>query len=170
MGIEIFDNFLLEEEYRKIHDTLYGPDFLWGYSSGKSYIHENKQNKYIFQFVHSFYMNYNWKSPHGSLLEPFIRILKPVAIFRIKANLTTITPKKIQYEFHRDPGDVLVKCKTACYYVNTNNGKTVFSDGQEIDSIANRLIVFDSDMYHTGTSCTDESTRCVINFNYFSSL
>ena len=32
--------------------------------------------------------------------------------------------------------------------------------------MANRLITFPTDVSHTGTSCTDEKIRVVINFNY----
>ena len=39
--------------------------------------------------------------------------------------------------------------------------------GTKVESIANRMITFPSNMKHTGTSCTDEKIRVVINFNYF---
>ena len=57
---------------------------------------------------------------------------------------------------------------TSILYVNTNNGYTKFEDGTIVESVANRLVSFPSNMKHTGTSCTDEKTRVVINFNYFS--
>jgi hypothetical protein len=170
MGIEVFDDFLLKEDYNRIFNRIYNSDFPWRLIKGKTYPHENDDNKQIFQFVHDFYNNFHWVSPYGELLEPILKIINPVAIIRIKANLTTITPTKIEYTYHRDVGERLSKCKTACFYVNTNNGKTVFMNGQEVNSVANRITIFDSDMYHAGTSCTDESTRCVINFNYFVSV
>ena len=40
-------------------------------------------------------------------------------------------------------------------------------DGTKVESIANRMVTFPSNMKHKGTSCTDERTRVVINFNYF---
>ena len=51
--------------------------------------------------------------------------------------------------------------------MNTNNGYTLFENGTKIESVANRMITFPTNMKHTGTSCTDENTRVVINFNYF---
>jgi len=51
--------------------------------------------------------------------------------------------------------------------MNTNNGYTKFEDGTKIESVANRMVFFSSNMKHTGTSCTDEKIRVVINFNYF---
>ena len=55
---------------------------------------------------------------------------------------------------------------TSIFYMNTNNGYTEFEDGTKVESIANRIVSFPFNMEHTGTSCTDEQTRIVINFNY----
>jgi len=169
MNVEIYDNLLLPEDYQRLYETMYSNRFPWFYSNGKSFLSEHENNKQIFQFTHHFYGRHTWQSQFVEIIEPILKFLSPVAIFKIKANLTTITPTKLQYSYHRDSGANLLQSKTACYYVNTNNGSTVFVDGQEIESVANRLIVFDSNRLHTGTSCTDESTRCVINFNYFKS-
>ena len=56
---------------------------------------------------------------------------------------------------------------TAIFYVNTNNGYTKFEDETIVESVANRVVTFPANMKHTGTSCTDEKTRVIINFNYF---
>jgi len=56
--------------------------------------------------------------------------------------------------------------KTSIYYFNTNNGYTLFKDGKKIDSVQNRLITFPSSMEHTGTTCTDQPFRLVLNMNY----
>ena len=56
--------------------------------------------------------------------------------------------------------------KTAIFYVNSNNGYTVFENGLKVDSQENRLVVFNSDLLHAGTTCTDQKIRCVINFNF----
>ena len=56
---------------------------------------------------------------------------------------------------------------TSIFYVNSNNGYTVFEDGTKVESVANRFVSFPANMKHKGTSCTDEKIRVVINFNYF---
>ena len=54
------------------------------------------------------------------------------------------------------------------YYVNTNNGYTEFeSNGMKVDSVENRLIIFDSNEKHRAVTTTDTPRRSVINFNYF---
>ena len=56
---------------------------------------------------------------------------------------------------------------TSIFYVNTNNGYTKFEDGTKVESVANRMVTFSTNMKHLGTSCTNEKRRIVINFNYF---
>ena len=81
----------------------------------------------------------------------------------------TRTPTIVQNTFHTDFG-VVNKEKgnvfTSIFYINDNNGHTLFEDGTKVESVANRLITFPTDVSHTGTSCTDEKIRVVINFNY----
>ena len=56
--------------------------------------------------------------------------------------------------------------KTSVFYVNTNNGGTIFQNGKKAISKANRLVEFDSHQSHAGVDCTDQKVRVVINFNY----
>ena len=50
--------------------------------------------------------------------------------------------------------------------MNTNNGYTKFETGEKVESVANRLVTFPNNMMHTGTTCTDEQYRCVMNIDY----
>jgi len=65
--------------------------------------------------------------------------------------------------YHYDIAD----CMTAIFHLTTTNGKTVFKNGIEINGIENRLIIFDSNLEHTGYTCTDKEERIVMNINYF---
>ena len=44
--------------------------------------------------------------------------------------------------------------------------KAIFEDGSKVDNVANRMVLFSSNLKHAGTTCTDEKYRLVINFNY----
>ena len=84
---------------------------------------------------------------------------------RMKANLLTKTPSFIENEFHVD--DPTKKpFTTAIFYLNSNNGYTKFKDNTKVESKENRLIRFPVAKEHTGSSCTDENIRVVINFLY----
>ena len=79
----------------------------------------------------------------------------------VKANLNVRTKEPELYGMHSDCADKT----TAIFYVNTNNGYTKFETGDIVESVANRVVIFDSNIKHTGVSCTDEKRRVVINFN-----
>jgi hypothetical protein len=168
--IIVIDNFLEEEDCKKIKDVFYNKNFPWYFNNYKSYskdyIEEDKNllcdELSDFQFTHTFFNDFERKS--GWDISPIVNKLNPSALIRIKANLTTKTETQKVYGFHCDVDD---KCFTAIYYLNTNNGKTIFEDGSEINSSKNRVVIFDSQIRHTGTSCTDKNTRMLINFNYY---
>ena len=50
--------------------------------------------------------------------------------------------------------------------MNTNNGYTLFKN-KKINSVENRIVLFNSDESHSSTNTTDCKSRIVINFNYF---
>ena len=59
-------------------------------------------------------------------------------------------------------------CKTAIYYMNTNNGFTYLKADKDIKVLCeeNKIFIFDSKIEHASVSQTDENKRIVINFNY----
>jgi hypothetical protein len=84
-------------------------------------------------------------------------------LIRIKGNVYLNTKTKITHEKHVDYN---YPHKGAIYYINTNNGKTILNDEVEIDSIENRLLIFNPSIPHSSTSTTDSKFRMNINFNY----
>ena len=173
MKPEIFDNFLDNDVFKEMQQTILGERFPWHLNE---YIlsPELDRHKKVFQFTHSLYKEYNPSSKLCSIIDPILEIIYPIAIYRIKANLRTRTTSIEESDYHVDFTDFgnnqekLKQWTTSIFYMNTNNGYTKFEDGSKVESVANRLITFTSDMKHLGTSCTDESKRVVINFNYFS--
>ena len=159
--MQIVDNFLDKEIFEKIHNLLMGSDFDWYFSD---VITSNSDNNDDFQFCHSFYRD---GSPgiRFQVIEPIIKKIEPFALIGVKANLLTKTNILKEYGYHVDVKRENVT--TAVFYINTCNGYTLFRDGTKIESKANRLVIFDAQQEHTGSSCTDALTRVVINLNYF---
>lgn len=172
VNYKIIDNLLLPDELKLIQDTMLGAKFAWFYNNFVDYDPEDFEScvdyPHNFHFVHGFYGHFSPKSECLHILDPVIKKLNPAAIVRIKANLSTISANRIEHSFHTDRNDV--HCTTAIFYVNDNNGVTIFEDGSEVPSVANRLVIFDSQLMHKGTTCTDQKLRCLINFNYFEKL
>jgi hypothetical protein len=165
---KIIENFFSKQQHSLIEKTLTDDiQFPWFLSNEKVSDSEFMKIGDIdnYQFVHVWYKDKTINSNYcDNLTVLFDSIIQPLSFLRIKANLTPKADSIKKYGWHVDfPGN---KHKTAIYYVNTNNGKTIFKNGLEIDSVANRLVIFDGNMEHTGTTCTDKRFRCVINLNY----
>ena len=163
---DVIDNFLPEEDWQWVHNTMLSDkNFGWTYGDYINYAHDQQQ---FFQFEHLFYDRFQIYSEHyQKIINMFCDRLSMRSICRVKANLLTRTDKTEFHGWHvdRHPNDhdMIV----GVYYVNTTNGKTLFEDGTEVDSIANRMLIFPGNILHSSTSCTDEKVRVVINFNWF---
>lgn len=166
--VKVIDNFFDKDLFKTINDFMMGDEFAWFYNSEVDY--EGQQNR-AFQFTHIFYNYQRPQSPNYDLIDPFFEKLGVYCLSRIKANLLTRTDEIFKNDFHVD--EIMFSTKqmkqwtTAIFYLNTNNGYTEFKDGTIINSVANRMVTFPMNMKHRGTTCTDEKTRVLINFNYY---
>ena len=109
-------------------------------------------------------------SPQIDYIKPLVEKIRFIALHRIKANLEPIKPERTHSDFHYDvhkDGKPCPFMTTAIYYVNTNDGYTEFETGDKVNSVANRLVKFPSDIKHRGVSQLDTKVRCVLNLNYF---
>ena len=166
LNYEVIDNFLPEGEANQIKYTLMNDEYFPWYCNHTvvDRIHEDFLENY--QFTHTFYKDYTPVSSYMALVAPLVEKINPLAIMRIKANLGPIRQTRVEFPYHTDFKGVEFGTKTAIYYVNTNNGVTILKDGTEIESVANRLVIFDQNIPHTGTTCSDQKFRCLINLNY----
>jgi hypothetical protein len=164
---KIIDNFLPEEDFKLLQSTMLSTIFPWYYTNtinGSLYANEVTYEPYDFMLCHVFYSNSLVTSPHMPLLGSLLTKINAFGLLRIKANMYARTEKIIRHGWHVDFTDV--KFKTAIFYLNSNNGKTIFKDGLTVDSVENRLVEFDTNLLHCSTTCTDQNIRCNINLNY----
>lgn len=162
---KIFDNFLDYDTFNQIKSVFVGNySFPWYYNE-KILSTEDKLVLDKFQFTHILYkQNQGICSDFYQFLIPLIDKIDTPLLIKIKANLGTRTNSHIESGMHTD-SDLIHK--TAVFYLNTNNGYTLFEDGGKVESLENRLVVFNSNIAHTGVSQTDTNIRCLINLNYF---
>ena len=140
------------------------PWYLNDFVLEENYNKENKKNQY--QFTHGFYRDYSPNSSYFEVLQPIISKIKPAALLKIKANLNPRAESHIEHGYHVDYKKSLPNQRTAVFYVNTNNGYTLFEDGTKVESVENRFVSFKTSINHTGSTCTNENVRVLINFNY----
>jgi|TARA_B100000085_G_C18513687_1_gene500756 hypothetical protein len=160
--MKIISNFLDKQNFLELKENMLGSYFPWFLAEG---VVKPGDNQY--QFIHNFYKANEITSPFYKLLLPTLDKIKLRALIRIKANLIYKTQKIIEHGFHIDnPISKTSKQKTAILYINTNNGYTKFKK-LKVNSEENKMIIFNSKEEHTGSSCTDQEFRVVINFNYY---
>lgn len=162
--MKVIDNFLDKESFEKIKNSIVNnPYFPWYFSEYTDYLNEKGLEKG--KYIHTFYHQNKPNSQHYDLLLPFIEKLNCTSIINIKLNSTNYATKIKEGTYHCDYN---IKCKTAIYYLNTNDGYTKFQkDNKIIESIENRMVIFNSNLKHLGTNTTDSKRRLVLNFNYF---
>lgn len=162
MEFEVIDNYLSEENHKRLASNMLSPEFPWYFNT---YEEKNGEIDGVnnYQFTHNFYMNLGWVSDWAYLIYPFIDLLSPRALVRIKANLSPSTEENLTGRWHTDYD---FECKTAVYYINDNDGWTQFKSGERVESVANRMVIFNSQNLHVGATATNVKARCLINFNY----
>ena len=159
--ITVVDNYLDEGSFKAISETMNGDMFPWFFNEEKILLTEF--DPFNYQFTHCFYIDFVVKSAYFDILNPLILKLNAKSLVRIKANLNPISHKLIEFGLHKDQE---YKCKGAIYYINDNNGYTMFGN-EKVESKQNRIVLFDTETEHSSTNSTDCKNRMVINFNYF---
>jgi len=160
--LKIIDGFIDDNTHENLYKLFISNQFPWYYNN--KVLHESDETVLNnFQFTHIIYDNSNIQSTAINLLHPILDKLNIKNLLRIKVNLNPRTDTIFEHGLHTD---IDKKAITGVYYLNTCNGYTKFIDGNKIYSVANRLVLFDSKIQHTGSTCTDSKLRLVMNINY----
>ena len=173
MKIKCVDNFLPSHIFDEIVDII-PYEIPWHFNNGSVYDGDGYP-----QFVHSFY---DENKPEGEFFDDILPVIDSIqdlyAIYRIKVNATPQYSKLQLKPYHIDVEDndsIPGKCfpaplKICIIMINSNDGFTQIKDenGQvhRFQSKANRALFFPNSYEHTGTNCTDESLRLVLNIVY----
>jgi len=165
MDIKVIDDFLDKENFNNVKTLLLHNDFPWFLTQVLD-DEESDTHKYNFQFYHLFYTHDNKNSAFFEVLQPIIKKIDPLKIDYIKSNLLTRTHEIIKHGFHVDIPCSPSNYRTSIFYVNNCDGYTEFEDGTKVFSKENRIVTFPTNIKHTGTTCTNNHLRLVINFNY----
>ena len=159
-GHNIIDNFLPRENLIKLKSIINSPDFDWYYI--KDINEHSPKDALGVYFVHVAYYQ-GRASNFMHIFSPILTRLDIKSLIRIKINLYTRTST---LEVHPSHVDEEYSHTGAIFYLNTNDGKTILEDGTKVDSVANRVLLFDASTKHSSTSTTDSKVRLNININY----
>ena len=169
---ELVDSFLDEEELESLESVLLSKQFPWFLNPQI----DKKSSYYVgrdyWQFSHTVYAKDYRKSDWLPDFNCLLDRMKIFTLLRIKVNYLPRTEKRVTHDFHVDIEDSNApkNINTSIFYLNTNNGVTIFEDTkEEVESVSNRIITFPSYLRHTVTTHTDKDVphRILVNFNYF---
>ena len=176
-GYEIIDNYIPEDELKKIQDLLIlNHQFPWFRSHTVAWTDTVKDDitpEHLSYFGHILYGNFNERDRNANTsrseyFEPLYNILmsslQPIkSLLRIKVNLYPFTETLWEHAPHFDwpfPHYLGV------FMVNDCDGYTKLNDGTKIDSIANRLLITDGSILHSSTTTTNDKVRVTIGMNW----
>lgn len=163
MTFQIIDNFLNQEEFLKIKNSILNPKFSWNLTPSVSNLDEKLKVTSSYYFTHLFYSGF-YVDSNSFIFVTILNQLEVKSLIRIKANLYPSTETIVH---HIDHIDYEFPHRGAIFYLNTNNGLTILQDDTKIESVENRILLFDPSVPHNSTTCTDDKCRVNINFNYF---
>jgi hypothetical protein len=157
---KIIDNFLPPRNLIKLQAVINSGEFDWYYVED---INTNvPKDSLASYFVHVAYYQ-GTASKYIHIFSSILERLEIKALIRIKVNLY---PRTHALEIHTPHIDENYPHTGAIFYLNTNDGKTILEDGTKIDSVANRILLFNASKKHSSTSTTDNKVRVNININY----
>ena len=172
MNYNVIDNFLPQEYFNHIlHVMFNSPDFTWSYSDMIAYHGDDDSSTGY--FAHTLFDSRDeekgylpatpFRSKFFELIFPLLDELKATNLIRAKVNFYTRTNK---VEEHAQHVDTYFSCKGAILYLNTCNGFTRLGKDTIINSVANRVLLFDASNWHNSTTCSDQRYRLTLNINY----
>tara|TARA_B000000557_G_scaffold32739_1_gene23969 strand:+ start:254 stop:781 length:528 start_codon:yes stop_codon:yes gene_type:complete len=169
--IKIIDNLLPHNQWKELHDYFLPNDDSKDIDCPYYFLDHMVEDDH-FQFVHPIARacdGHYFNRIRINRIAPILRKLDVDFLLRAKVNMTSQTHEPFQSIFHTDTEHNNL---TAIYYFNTCNGKTRFEDPEidDVDTVANRVLIFPSKKKHCTVTTTDAKVRVVLNVNYLPTI
>ena len=168
MDYKVIDNFLPEDEFKSIQENLvFNEGVSFNLVSGTT--SPSADRLWDWYGVHVFYSNGLPRSVfYDDVRGIFVPKIESVvgsmkSLLRIKANFY---PHTSVLQEHPPHVDYNWSHHGAIFSLNTCDGFTRLGDSIKIDSVANRLLIFDPSLQHNSTTTSTAKGRFNINFNW----
>ena len=162
MKHKVIDNFLEEDYFDRLVSLFEGKKIPCYFQREVNPNHDVAKDN-LFYMTHMFYIDNVPKSPHYDTLVPLLEKLGARGLLRVKANFYPNTEILHEHPMHTD----YKFCHSAAILsLNTCDGYTKLKDGTRIDSVTNRILLFDASEEHCSTTTTNIPARINININY----
>ena len=160
--MKIIDNFLPENDFKEIKDLVFNSYFPWFRQPAIA----TKEDNDLCYFTHLAYDidKAGTNSDYWQFFcDKFLKHIKFKSMIRFKVNYYPRTEKVIVNKPHTDYPE---KHKGVILYLNNCDGYTLLNNKKKVDSIENRLLMFDPSKNHSSTTTTNAQGRFNINVNY----
>ena len=170
MDVNVIDDFLPQKDFEEVRDLMvFNDTFPWYFQKEVNSMGTNCDKDFWNWYgTHTFYVNdFPESKNYPMLYDKFIPCFKEMNIYRtllrIKGNFYPHTETLREHAPHIDYEYSHVG---ALYSLNTCDGFTKLYDGTKVDSVANRILIFDASTIHNSTTTTTSAGRFNINFNF----
>ncbi len=158
----IIDSFLDQDYFDHLKNCVFSTQFPWVFCQEVANLGE--MNDEHFFFTHRLFDRFEPLSSFMKELDYlFVHHLEVKSLIRARINLYTNIGKLLEHDYHQD---FKYPHKTAVLYFNTCDGYTGFRDSK-VESVENRVVLFDGSNEHYSTTCTDQKVRVVLSVSYF---
>ena len=160
--MKIIDSFLPEDYFKSIVDgVVWNTGFTWNLQNIVATDDENESDWYATHII------YRDNAPQSEYWEGLGRLVYSLpdfkSLIRVKINFYPRTETMIEHTRHVD---YPYEHKGVLLSLNTCNGFTKLEDNSKIESVENRLLIFDPSKPHNSSTTTDTNGRFNININY----
>jgi len=155
MKYKVIDNFLPSGYFKDIKNILMSNNF--------ACIKDDKSDLSFYNVI------YGADRPLSNFDDKLLEFKKELSLtssIKIRADMYPRTPK---FKRHFWVNEFDVSHKGALFFINTNDGVTILEtqNGKvEIDSVENRILIYDPTQLFAITTCTNQKVRVTLNFNY----
>ena len=164
--MKVIDDFLDKKDFLFVHNLIMNEPFPWFHmdSYKETGLEKDKTNNFSY-YLH---MLYDDNVPTSQYFEQIVPLIfdkiEFKSLIRVKVNSYARENKLIEHDLHTDYD---YSNTGAVLSINTCDGYTKFEDGTKVESVANRIVLFDASKPHCSTNTTNQQRRVNINFNYF---
>tara|TARA_R100000458_G_C8112198_1_gene134506 strand:+ start:49 stop:588 length:540 start_codon:yes stop_codon:yes gene_type:complete len=173
----IIDDFLNEHDMHHLEDYITSQSVDWKWNNTVACDNEpNKVKLNNWYFTSTVYIDHNIipeQNDLATVIDPILFRLMEMeddngipelrSLIRIKANLFPHTNELVEHMPHRD---YRWPCKGGLFSINTCDGFTRLGEDIKVQSVRNRLLLFNSEDLHNSTTTTNSKSRLNINMNY----
>lgn len=162
--MRVEDNFLAQDKWKELHDYMTSCEFPWFMQTTLTYGNDDLE---AFGFNH--WLTAEEHPLFAHLVTEMQSALSARNVLRVRADMTLLNTNKYRHGWHTDSKEEHTVC---IYYVNDSDGNTLLKDPIEghgfmqVEPKANRLLVFDGSIEHTGHSPSEHKQRILINANF----